>query len=167
VPLINPAYKKSKASQLNPFALPQYNGGSFTPYLNPAAFGCYTSGASEYCPAPGSVNNPALGNAPRTLAGARSPREFMFDARFTKGFKVREKYQLKLIANLNNVFNHPVYFAANNTANDPLTTTTITTTLTGTSPTLLNNFAASTFGRLNGNTANLSRVIRVGAELTF
>jgi hypothetical protein len=91
----------------------------------------------------------------------------MFDARFTKGFMVGDRYQFKLIANLNNVFNHPVYFAANSTANDPLTTTTITTTLTGATPTLLNNFAASTFGRLNGNSANLSRIIRIGAEFDF
>jgi hypothetical protein len=56
VPLINPNWKKA------PFA------ATPTPYLNSAAF--HT---------PGSLDNPAFGNAPRTLAGARSPREFIFD----------------------------------------------------------------------------------------
>jgi len=91
----------------------------------------------------------------------------MFDARFIKGFKIGERYELKLFANLNNAFNHPVYFAANNTANDPLTTTSITTT-SGAVPTIKLNEATSTFGRFNEtSSANLSRIVRVGAEFTF
>jgi hypothetical protein len=146
VPLINPNWKQ------NPFGL---NGGNFTPYLNAAAFA-----------APGSLNNPALGNAPRTLTGARSPRETMFDARVSKGFSFHERYKLNLTATLNNAFNHPVYFAANNTANDPLQTA-VTPVTTGGKPSITFNPAASTFGHLNINTANLSRIIRVGAEFTF
>jgi len=167
VPLINPLYKTMKLWQLNPFGLPQYDGGSFTSYLNPAAFGCTqnTAGVFTSCAPPGTVNNPQLGNAPRTLAAARSPREFMFDARFTKGFQIREKYSLRMFVNLNNAFNHAVYFAANNTANDPLTNG-VTETL-GANPTIVNTFNATQFGHLNQNSANLSRVIRVGAEFTF
>ena len=171
VPLINPAYKHTKASQLNPFGLPQFNGGSFTPYLNPAAFGCTANAAGAYvtCNPPGSPDNPQLGNAPRTLAAARSPREFMFDARFTKGFQIGSRYELKAFVNLNNAFNHPVYFAANNTANDPLTNgiTTTSTSYSGPTPTFQSTFNATQFGHLNVNTGNLSRVIRVGAEFTF
>jgi len=85
--------------------------------------------------------------------------------RFTKGFQIKEKYELKLFTNLNNAFNHPVYFAANNSANDPLTNGS-TQTL-GPTPTIVNTFNATNFGRLNGNSANLSRVIRVGVEFTF
>ena len=165
VPLINPAYKHGHIYMNNPFGLTQYSNGVFQPYLNPAAFGCNTTTGT--CTAPGSVDNPALGNAPRTISAARSPREFMFDARFIKGFKIGERYELKLFANLNNAFNHPVYFAANNTANDPLTTTSITTT-SGAVPTIKLNEATSTFGRFNEtSSANLSRIVRVGAEFTF
>jgi hypothetical protein len=146
VPLINPNWKQ------NPFGL---NGGAFTPYINPAAF-----------TVPGSLNNPALGNSPRTLTGARSPRETMFDARVVKGFSFHERYRVNLTATFNNAFNHPVYFAANNTANDPLQTA-VTPVTTGTAPSIIFNPAATTFGHLNINTANLSRVIRVGAEFVF
>jgi hypothetical protein len=62
VPLINPHWND------NPFA------SNFTPYVNPAAFAV-----------PGSIGNPRLGNAPRTLSGARTPREFIFDVRVKKG----------------------------------------------------------------------------------
>ena len=143
VPLINPNWKQ------NPFGL---NGGAFTPYLNAAAFAT-----------PGSLNHPALGNAPRTLTGARSPREFMFDMRFVKGFSFRERYKLNFTGTFNNVFNHPAYFAANNTANDPLQTA-VTNSSSGT---ITFNPSATTFGHLNTNSANLSRVIRVGAEFIF
>lgn len=146
VPLINPQWKS------NPFGL---NGGNFTPYLNPAAFTI-----------PGSVGNPSLGNAPRTLANARSPREFMFDARVKKGFNIGERYQFNLIGTFNNVFNHPVFFAANNTANDPLYSGE-TYTVSGATPVLTPTAASTTFGHLNGNSANLSRVVRIGAEFVF
>jgi hypothetical protein len=79
VPLINPKWKD------NPF------GSNFTPYLNPAAFAV-----------PGSIGNPRLGNAPRTLPGARTPREFIFDARVMKGVRITERYSLNLTATLNN-----------------------------------------------------------------
>lgn len=140
VPLINKNWKPSAFTS------------TFTPYLNPAAFAT-----------PGSLNAPALGNAPRTLPGARSPREFFFDARVSKGFIVR-RYQFNVFANFQNVFNHPVYMLANATASGALQTAATTNAAAGT---VTFNPASTTFGKLNGNTQNLSRVIRVGAELTF
>ena len=159
VPLINPHWKD------NPFGL---NGGTFTPYLNAAAFGCTvnSTGTPVSCSAPGSVGAPTLGNAPRTLTAARSPREFLFDMRVKKGFYFGNRYQFNLIGTFNNVFNHPVYFAANSTANDPLTSAE-TYTVNGTTPLITPTPAATTFGKLNANTANLSRVIRIGAEFVF
>jgi len=141
VPLINPNWKPGAFTS------------TFTPYLNPDAFAT-----------PGTLNNPALGNAPRTLANARSPREFLFDAHVSKGFAITDRYLFKFTGTFNNVFNHPVYFAANSTANDPLQKSATANLVTGT---ITINSAATTFGKLNPNTANLSRVIRVGAEFTF
>jgi hypothetical protein len=142
VPLINKNWKKNPFSSTAP--------GGITDYLNPAAFAI-----------PGSLNNPQFGNVPRTMSNARSPREFMFDAHVQKGFTVRENYRINLNANFINAFNHPVYFGV-------------------TGHTLLNNVAVSTvtgniasttvanFGQLSqGNTAGFSRVIQVGASLTF
>jgi hypothetical protein len=146
VPLINPHWKD------NPFG---QNGGNFTPYLNPAAFAV-----------PGSIGNPRLGDAPRSLTDARSPREFMFDARLKKGFYFGERYQFNLIGTFNNVFNHPVYFAANNTANAPFISAE-TYTVSGAHPVINFTQNATQFGRLNGSSANLSRVIRIGAEFVF
>ena len=146
VPVINPHWKD------NPFG---ENGGNFTPYLNPAAFAV-----------PGLIGNPKLGDAPRSLTDARSPREFLFDARVKKGFSFGRGYQLNLIGTFNNVFNHPVYFAANNTANAPLLSAE-TYTVSGSQPVINFTQNSTNFGRLNGGTANLSRVIRVGAEFVF
>jgi hypothetical protein len=144
VPLINPHWKD------NPF------GSNFTPYLNPAAFAV-----------PGSISNPRLGNAPRTLPGARTPRELIFDVRVKKGVRIADRYTLNLTATLNNAFNHPVYFGANNTANDPLQTA-VTNVTTGTTPAITFNPSLTTFGRLNSaQIAGFSRVIRVGAEFVF
>jgi hypothetical protein len=138
--LINPHWKD------NPFA------SNFTPYLNPSAFAV-----------PGSIGNPRLGNAPRTLPGARTPREFIFDGRVKKGVRITDRYILNLTATHNNAFNHPVYFGANNTANDPLqtTVTNVTTSITF-------NPSLTTFGKLNSaQIAGFSRVIRVGAGFVF
>lgn len=147
VPLINPNWKK------NPFGL---NSGSFTPYLNSAAFAV-----------PGTLNQPRLGNAPRTLTGARTPREFLFDARVKKGFQIRDRYALNLTATFNNALNHPAYFAANNTANDPLQTS-VTNVTSGATPSITFNPASTTFGKLNvSQISGMSRVIRIGAEFVF
>lgn len=137
VPLINKNWKK------NAFT-PQ-----FTPYLNPAAF-----------TTPGSPNDPALGNAPRTLANARSPRETMFDAMVSKGFRFQERYQVNITGTFSNAFNHPVYYGVNNTLQGTVSTSNVTGTVTP-------NLSAS-FGQFNqSQTAGMSRIIRLGAEFVF
>jgi hypothetical protein len=132
-PLINKNWKKNALNS------------KFTPYLNPAAFAV-----------PGSINNPALGNAPRLLANARSPREALFDMRFNKGVTFRERYQVNVNATFSNVFNHPVYYGSNHVLDSSITTSNITGTVTP-------NTSAS-FGQFNqSQTAGISRSIRVGA----
>jgi hypothetical protein len=137
VPLIN---KNWKQNALN---------SNFTPYLNPAAFAV-----------PGSLNNPALGNAPRLLANARSPREALFDMRFTKGVRFAERYRVNVNATFSNVFNHPVYYGVNRVLNSSNTVSNVTGTVTP--------VASATFGQFNqSQTAGMSRIIRVGAEFIF
>ena len=145
VPLINPNWKKNPFDSRAP--------GGVQPYLNPAAF-----------TVPGSPNNPRLGNAPRTLSGARSPREFTFDMRFVKGFTIKNNYQLNINATFSNVFNHPVYYGANHNLYSSITTNNAASTPTG----VITNNANASFGTLNqGNSQGMSRVIRFGAEFNF
>lgn len=137
VPLLN---KNWKTNALN---------ANFTPYLNPAAFAV-----------PGSLNNPQLGNAPRTLANARSPREALFDMQFKKGVKFENRYSLNLTATFSNVFNHPVYYGVSHTLDSSNTISNVTGTVTP--------VTAASFGQFNqSQTAGMSRIIRVGAEFVF
>jgi hypothetical protein len=137
VPLVNKNWKKNA---LNP---------SFTPYLNPAAFSV-----------PGSLNDPQLGNAPRLLSGARSPREALFDMQFSKGFKFGERYGLKINSNFINAFNHPVYYGVSHSLLSSNTVSNVTGTVTP--------VTSASFGQFNqSQTAGMSRVIQVGAEFTF
>ncbi|HEY0308890.1 MAG TPA: carboxypeptidase-like regulatory domain-containing protein [Acidobacteriaceae bacterium] len=151
VPLINPGWKK------NPFGL---NGQAATPYLNAAAFSV-----------PGSLGNPALGNAPRTLSGARSARETLFDMQVRKWFTLTPRYRFGVFGTFSNVFNHPVYFPGNTTVLQ--TTSTACTQATPNAacagyaaPSIKFN-ASGSFGNVGTNTAQLSRIIRVGAEFDF
>jgi hypothetical protein len=138
VPLINKNWKNNV-----------FSSNSFTPYFNPDAFSM-----------PGSLDNPALGNAPRTLANARSPRETLFDARVSKGVVLWERYKLNLNATFSNAFNHPVYYGANNVLQSSVTASNTAHTITPN--------ASASFGHFNaGQTAGMSRIIRVGAEFTF
>ena len=140
VPLLNKNWKKNVFN------------GNFTPYFNPAAFAM-----------PGSLNNPALGNAPRSLANARSPRETMFDARVSKGVTIKERYKLNMTATFSNAFNHPVYFGANKVLQSSVTAVT-----SGPNAGTITQNASAGFGQFNaGQTAGMSRIIRVGAEFTF
>jgi hypothetical protein len=137
VPLIN---RNWKTNALN---------ANFTPYLNAAAF-----------TTPGTQGNPALGNAPRTLSGARSPRETMFDARVSKGISFKERYKVNLNATFINAFNHPVYYGANRNLQSAVTVSNVTGTIT------TNN--SGSFGQLTtSNTSGMSRVILVGGEFIF
>lgn len=150
VPLVNKSWKKNAL-----------NSG-FTPYLNAAAFGCTVNAASvaTSCPAPGALNAPALGNAPRTLAGARSPREALFDMRFSKGFQLGERYNLKINSTFINAFNHPVYYGVAHSLLSSTTASNVTGTVTM--------VPAASFGEFNqSQTAGMSRVILVGGEFTF
>jgi hypothetical protein len=139
VPLLNKNWKKNVFDPKN-----------FQPYFNSAAFAT-----------PGSLDNPALGNAPRSLAGARSPRESLFDARVSKGVSIRERYKLNLNATFSNAFNHPVYYGANKVLQS-------SATALKTSPETINFNTSASFGQFNaGQTAGMSRIIRVGAEFSF
>jgi len=141
VPLINKNWKK------NPF---DTNGlGVITPYLNAAAF-----------TTPGSPGNPQLGNVPRTLANARSPRELFFDAQLSKSVTYR-RYQFSLNISVINVLNHPAYFSA---SGQNLSTGSSASSTTGqfTYP------ANASFGELNAsNTSGISRSVHLGAKLSF
>ena len=137
VPLLNKNWKKNALN------------ANFTPYLNPAAFSV-----------PGSLNEPQLGDAPRLLANARSPRQAMFDMRFSKGFHVGERYNLKINSTFINAFNHPVYYGVNHALLSSNTVSNATGTVTP--------VAAANFGQFNqSQTAGMSRVILVGGEFTF
>jgi hypothetical protein len=177
VPLINKNWKHGGGGVLS---------STFVPYLNPAAFGCTTTGGITNCPSPGYAGNPALGSAPgaapvpalgdapRTLSNARTPREAFFDARVAKGFLIHQRYRLNLTGTFNNAFNHPVYFAVNShTLQNAVTVCTTTAGCTNslgqavTAGTISPNFAATTWGQLGNNTGSFSRNIRVGAEFIF
>jgi hypothetical protein len=154
VPLINPNWRQ------NPFGL---NNSKASSYLNPAAF-----------EAPGSAGNAQLGNAPRTLSNARSPRETFFDAQVSKTFTLPKGDRLRFFGTFNNAFNHPAYFPGNTTALQ--TTSTVCTIVNAATqlpacigkkvPDVAFNPAAN-FGNVGTNTAQLSRIIRVGAEIDF
>jgi hypothetical protein len=143
VPIINKNWKHGGGGNFS---------SSFVSYINPAAF-----------TTPGSLNNPKLGNAPRTLGDARSPRETFFDARVVKGFALRSKYHLNLTATFNNAFNHPVYFGIDQSSKNLYTTASVSTS----AGTITQNPASTTFGKVTNSSSNFSRVIRVGAEFTF
>lgn len=170
VPLINPKWK------VNPYALkPQY--GVSSPYLNNGT----DNETQNAFSVPGSVGNPALGNASRSLPGARSPREFFFDMRAAKGFRIRERYMLNLTIQANDVFNHPVYLNSGHgavySAQTNVTAAAGTTFTTATSCGVAGTYSApnscltdnsSAFANYNGqNAGNLSRVVRLGATFTF
>jgi len=64
-------------------------------YLNPAAFVRPPKGT--------------LGDAPRTLDGARGPWQQFFDVSFQKNFPLGEKRKIQFRVDLINAFNHPTY----------------------------------------------------------
>jgi hypothetical protein len=86
VPLVNPLFNINCPT-----------GAGCQPYLNPAAFERPPLGQ--------------LGNAPRTLDGARGPWQQNFDASIQKSFRIGEsgKRRLQFRVDLLNAFNHPVF----------------------------------------------------------
>ena len=84
VPLLNPLYDRNCPT-----------GAGCQPYLNPAAFSRPPLGE--------------LGNAPRTLDGARGPWGKYFDLSVQKNFRIGEKRRLQFRVDALNAFNHPTF----------------------------------------------------------
>src|SRR5579859_55240 len=133
-PLINPNWRS------DPFGI---NGGG---YLNPAAFAV-----------PGSVNNPALGDAPRTMGNARNPRTIYYDLSLRKSFSLGERVRLQLRGDAINVLNHANFFLGSGSTSQH----TLTSSLN----------AATGQYNLNTNFGDLQvtggRTIGLGIEITF
>jgi hypothetical protein len=92
VPLLNPLWNRN---------CPLSN--SCEPYLNPAAFMRPVKGA--------------LGNAPRTLDGARGPWQQYLNLSLQKNFRLNERVRLQFRSDFSNALNHPVFRVVhNNTA---------------------------------------------------
>ena len=100
-PVINPLYNSSCPI-----------GTGCQPYLNPSAFMRPSFGQ--------------LGNAPRTLDGARGPWNRFFDASIQKNFSIGERKRLQFRVDFLNAFNHPVFRILPNAAGN--------TDLTGNTP---------------------------------
>jgi hypothetical protein len=86
VPLINPRYDRSCPT-----------GAGCEPYFNPAAFMRPVKGT--------------LGNAPRTLDGARGPTQHFLDLSLQKNFPLggEGKRRLQFRVDFINAFNHPIF----------------------------------------------------------
>ena len=84
VPLLNPLYNRNCPT-----------GAGCQPYLNPAAFARPALGQ--------------LGDAPRTLDGARGPWGRYFDLSVQKNFRIGEKRRLQFRVDALNAFNHPTF----------------------------------------------------------
>ncbi|QEE28463.1 TonB-dependent receptor [Terriglobus albidus] len=93
VPLIKPDWKRDP--------LGTTIGGGI---LNPNAFSM-----------PGSLDNPAFGNVPRTMGDARNPRSIISNATLRKRFDLSEsRVKLELWTDVINVMNHTNYYLLNN-----------------------------------------------------
>lgn len=143
VPVINPNWKSGGGGVFS---------STFVPYINPDAF-----------TVPGGPDDPQVGDVPRLMGDARSPREFFFDMNVKKSFVIHDNLRFAITGTFNNVFNHVVYFGLNQTSKSLYTAASVSTT-TGQFATPTRSAA---FGQMTNNSGNLSRVIRVGAELTF
>jgi hypothetical protein len=138
VSLINPNWRSDPTGLLP--------GGG---YVNPAAFAV-----------PGSVGNPQLGNAPRTLPYLRNPTSTTFDTSFTKNFKLGKDRarNFKLRMDVINVLNKAVFvFPANN--NGGLFTSYNTTTRTFVTD--------ARFGKLQASDTVRPRTFRFSLEFNF
>jgi hypothetical protein len=107
VPCINPAWGKTTGSHFG------------STYINPQAFTIPGYTTSTGTPGVGE-NYPAFGNAPRTMANCRSPRQINFDANVSKTipFKNHPRMNLVFTITATNAFNHPVYFFNGSNTND-------------------------------------------------
>jgi hypothetical protein len=142
-PNIVPGQRLIKANwKQDPFG---YNGGG---YLNYNAFAM-----------PGSIDNPQIGNATRTLGGARNPRNINLDLSLRKSFSLSpERVRLQLRADALNALNHTNYFFGTTTANHNL--------YSGISSTTVNTPIENTaFGNITS--AGPARIVALGAFVTF
>jgi hypothetical protein len=81
---------------VNPLFDPKCPVGNLCqPYINPAAF--------EEAPVG------QLGNAPRTLDGARGPWQQTLDLSVQKNFKISERWRIQLRVDALNALNHPIF----------------------------------------------------------
>ena len=140
-PLINSHWKQ------NPFGL---GGQALTPYLNLAAFA-----------PPGALGAPLLGDASRTLPGARGPRTLYFDMDAEKGISIKERYKLNLTVSALDVFNHPMYIGSSTTS---LVSSQTNEVSGAAAPSIVYNLDSSSFSHVQGGR---SRVVLVGADFTF
>jgi hypothetical protein len=130
-----------------------YSATGMTTYINPAAFSV-----------PGSQGNPQIGDTARDMSDGRTPREFTFDARFVKGFTIRDRYRLSVNGTFVNALNHPLYGELQNgsTGHGYLSATTGNTS--GALAGAVTNTVNPTFGTMGGGS---NRNILVGAEINF
>jgi len=142
-PCINPDWRQ------NPF-------GAL--YLNPAMFTM-----------PGSLNAPALGDAPRTMTNCRGPRVTTFNASLRKRFALphAEKAYAEIGINAINAFNHPVfYFPGYSSGANSVYSSFNTTSLTN--PAVPPFTLATGFGFLAaGNTEPMSRVVQLSLRVSW
>jgi hypothetical protein len=116
---------------------------------------------------PGSLGAPALGDAPRTLPGCRSPHVTVLNASLRRTFRFgkNEKRNLSVGLEGQNALNHPVYYLPGNgnfSAFNAFNTSSITNTQV---PPFT---YQSSFGYLSmANTQGMSRVLQVSVKLHF
>ena len=121
-------------------------------WLNPAAFAV-----------PGMIGAPQLGNVPRTMGGARSPRTIYFDASAKKSFSITSSDRLKLAIKLDaiNAFNHSDFFFNPNSGHS------FEGNLANQTPTSATYTVAGGFGDLNSGSQSPGRVFALSANFTF
>jgi hypothetical protein len=127
-----------------------------SPYLN-----------LKYFAVPGSLNNPALGNAPRTLTGCRSPRMASLNGSLMKKFNLgrSEKRYVQIQGDFMNVTNHPLYYYNPNSGQNAFSSFNTQSLTNPTVPafTYQSNFAVLS----QPNSAMMSRMLLVSIKLYF
>ena len=114
---------------------------------------------------PGSLGDPEMGNAPRTLPGCRSPHILTFNASLRRTFPLgkNEKRNLSLGIETQNAMNHPVFYLPGN-SNYSAFNAFNTASITNSSVPAFTN--QSSFGYLSAaNTQGMSRVIQLSLKL--
>jgi hypothetical protein len=132
-------------SASNPFAVPYLNWNAFS--------------------VPGSLGNPQLGDAPRTMTDCRSPAMEILNASLTKKINITERVYLQLQLQTLNTTNHPLFFFNPNTGSKAYNGFSTASLTNPAVPAFTNQ---STFGIVNQpNSALMSRVALVSIKLFF